>query len=120
MNRTADAFWSQMRDYPSKFGQHFLTAWDNYRLYLLDGKCVRCRESVKRKQRYIILISGCRRWNTYFLSGGAEYEITMDASEKDVTERRGGSCFKMETPDRAKKRTGDRWKELLSPMMKIR
>lgn len=27
-------------DYPSKFGQHFLTAWDNYRLYLLDGKCV--------------------------------------------------------------------------------
>ena len=44
-------------DYPSKFGQHFLTAWDNYRLYLLDGKCVGIAGISERKQRYIILIS---------------------------------------------------------------
>ena len=46
-----------------------------------------------------------------FLSGGAEYEITMDASEKDVTEGVADLVFfKWKAPDCAKKRTGDRWK----------
>ena len=41
------------------------------------------RESVEKKQRYIILISRLSKMeHSTFLSGGAEYEITMDASGK--------------------------------------
>ena len=74
-------------DYPSKFGQHFLTAWDNYRLYLLDGKCVGIAGiSGEEAEVYNTYIKAVEDGTLTFLSGGAEYEITMDASEKDVTE----------------------------------
>ena len=74
-------------DYPSKFGQHFLTAWDNYRLYLLDGKCVGIAGiSEEEAEVYNTYIKAVEDGTLTFLSGGAEYEITMDASEKDVTE----------------------------------
>mgnify|MGYP002232899591 CR=1 FL=1 len=74
-------------DYPSKFGQHFLTAWDNYRLYLLDGKCVGLRESVERKQRYIILISRLSKMeHLLFYPVVQNMRLQWMTSEKDVTE----------------------------------
>ena len=74
-------------DYPSKFGQHFLTAWDNYRLYLLDGKCVGIAGiSEEEAEVYNTYVKAVEDGTLTFLYGGAEYEITMDASEKDVTE----------------------------------
>lgn len=74
-------------DYPSKFGQHFLTAWDNYRLYLLDGKCVGIAGiSEEEAEVYNTYIKAVEDGTLTFLSGGAEYEIPVDVSEKDVTE----------------------------------
>lgn len=74
-------------DYPSKYGQHFLTAWDNYQFYLLDGTCVGIA-GISEEEALVdnTYIKSVEEGTLTFLSGGAEYEIPVDVSEKGVTE----------------------------------
>lgn len=98
-------------DYPSKFGQHFLTAWDNYRLYLLDGKCVGIAGiSEEEAEVYNTYIKAVEDGTLTFYPVVQNMRLQW-MHRKRCDRRRGGSCFfKWKAPDRAKKRTGDRWK----------
>ena len=52
-------------------------------MYLLDGKCVGIAGiSEEEAEVYNTYIKAVEDGTLTFLSGGAEYEITMDASEK--------------------------------------
>ena len=85
-------------------------------MYLLDGKCVGIAGiSEEEAEVYNTYIKAVEDGTLTFLSGGAEYEITMDASEKAWRIL----FFQMESSRLCEKKNR-RSVENYCPMMKIR
>ncbi len=74
-------------DYPTTFCRQFLKVWDCYEVYVSEGACIGIAGTSEDETTvHNVYIKTAENGQLTFLSGGAEYEITMEPAEKDVTE----------------------------------